>query len=198
LAGVLGCGGQTDAASDSPDAGGDAPISGVTDPSCVDGKQYTGLPSGACIEGASCNISTVLACPDGSIPTQVPKKWTCACVSEWSCTNTDPGGLSLPSCLGPGGSGGASGAGGSGIGGSTYTCAACASDYVTCVDPDTPASISVNVTMATEQGCHLEGNNAAWDIICDPLQVCISNGSACIDAQYVSGKLTFANTTCWQ
>lgn len=210
LVGFVGCGGETDVASNSSDAGGDAPISGVTDPSCVDGNQYTDLPSGTCTQGASCSISTAIACPDGSIPPQTPKKWNCLCASEWSCINTDPGGLSLPSCLGSGGSSGAStgsggsggsGTGGSGIGGSTYTCAACASDYVTCANPGAPESVSVDVTMATAEGCHLEvkpPSSGAWDITCDPLQVCTSNASACIDAEYAGGKLTFANTTCWQ
>lgn len=204
LLGLAACGGETDVASSSVDAGGDAPTFAGTDPSCVDGNLYTQLPSGTCQQGASCNISTKMACPDGSIPPQVPKKWHCVCASEWSCTNTDPGGLSLPTCSSSGGSSGAppgGGSGGSGVGGSTYTCAACASDYLVCSNPNAPESVSVDVTSATPSGCHLEikpPSNGAWDITCDPLQVCTSNGSACIDAEFIGEKLTFGETTCWQ
>jgi hypothetical protein len=97
LAAACGSSSDDDEPAQSSDAGADT--SSVKDPSCEDGKQYTSLPAGACVEGATCQISTVMACPDGHVPTQSPHQWSCECKTDWDCTDLG-GGLSLPNCDG--------------------------------------------------------------------------------------------------
>jgi hypothetical protein len=96
--------GQTSSESNSTDASSDA--SGATDaksetapddPNCHDGDFLWDLPTGSCVEGATCEIQRKSMCPDGTVLTY-PAHWFCNCASgAWSCENIG-GGLNLPMC----------------------------------------------------------------------------------------------------
>ena len=93
------CAGRTDDGDNQQPA--DAQAENIpVDPNCSDGLTYFDALHGTCILGAGCKIRTRRKCPDGFVPPQTPKEWTCECPSgTWECSLVS-GGLSIPSCDG--------------------------------------------------------------------------------------------------
>ncbi len=87
----------TDAASDAPNATDAKSEPAPVDPNCHHGDVLWDLPTGSCLEGASCDIQRKGECPDGTILIY-PAIWACKCQGDaWSCENIG-GGLHLPMC----------------------------------------------------------------------------------------------------
>lgn len=87
----------TDAASDAPNATDAKSEPAPVDPNCHDGDVLWDLPTGSCLEGASCDIQRKGKCPDGTVLIY-PAIWACKCQGDaWSCENIG-GGLHLPMC----------------------------------------------------------------------------------------------------
>lgn len=94
-------GGSTDADADATTEDVASEPTPPVDPSCKDGDQLFAVPSGTCVLGATCSPSTRVKCPDGFVPLQSPKSWSCACpVGVWKCEIVNGGGMNIPSCDG--------------------------------------------------------------------------------------------------
>ncbi|MBK9002201.1 MAG: hypothetical protein IPM35_41305 [Myxococcales bacterium] len=87
----------TDASSDASNPADAKNDPAAVDPNCHDGDVLWDLPTGSCVEGASCEIQRKSKCPDGTVLVY-PAHWACKCQGDtWSCENIG-GGLNLPMC----------------------------------------------------------------------------------------------------